>query len=90
MRRFEILLPLYYNDGRRIESAGALETRSPGFSYGAYIDYYPVMAKSRKINCVRNNEEDTQGLRTELFIHRPNGRIRDRNSYGNDPYPPLG
>ena len=22
---------------------------------------------------------------TELYIHRENGRIRDRNSYGNDP-----
>lgn len=22
---------------------------------------------------------------TELFIHRSNGQIRDRNSYGNDP-----
>lgn len=22
---------------------------------------------------------------TELFIHRPNGEIRDRDSYGNDP-----
>ncbi|OUJ69080.1 hypothetical protein BXP70_27050 [Hymenobacter crusticola] len=21
----------------------------------------------------------------EVFIHRPNGQIRDRNSYGNDP-----
>jgi hypothetical protein len=27
---------------------------------------------------------------SELFIHRPNGQIRDRNSYGNDPYPPKG
>jgi len=27
---------------------------------------------------------------SELFIHRPNGQIRDRNSYGNDPYPPEG
>lgn len=26
----------------------------------------------------------------ELFIHRPNGQIRDRDSYGNDPYPPRG
>jgi hypothetical protein len=25
---------------------------------------------------------------SELFIHRPNGQIRDRNSYGNDPCPP--
>ena len=24
----------------------------------------------------------------ELFIHGKNGRIRDRNSYGNDPCPP--
>ncbi len=23
--------------------------------------------------------------RSELFVHRPNGEIRDRNSYGNDP-----
>lgn len=27
---------------------------------------------------------------SELFIHRPNGQIRDRNSYGNDPFPPKG
>ena len=27
---------------------------------------------------------------SELFIHGSNGRIRERNSYGNDPYPPEG
>lgn len=27
---------------------------------------------------------------SELFIHRPNGTIRARDSYGNDPYPPRG
>lgn len=27
---------------------------------------------------------------SELFIHGSNGRIRDRISYGNDPYPPEG
>jgi uncharacterized protein YdaT len=27
---------------------------------------------------------------SELFIHGQNGRIRERNSYGNDPYPPKG
>ena len=25
---------------------------------------------------------------TELVIHRPNGQIRDSDSYGNDPNPP--
>ena len=27
---------------------------------------------------------------SELFIHRANGQIRARNSYGNDPFPPKG
>ena len=25
---------------------------------------------------------------SELVIHRPNGQIRNTNSFGNDPYPP--
>lgn len=27
---------------------------------------------------------------SELFIHGRNGRIRERDSYGNDPFPPKG
>ncbi len=27
---------------------------------------------------------------SELLIHGRNGRIRERNSYGRDPYPPRG
>ncbi len=27
---------------------------------------------------------------SELVIHRPDGRIRDKNSHGHDPYPPKG
>jgi len=26
--------------------------------------------------------------RGEVIIHRPNGQIRDADSYGNDPFPP--
>jgi hypothetical protein len=26
--------------------------------------------------------------RVEVVIHRPNGQIRDSDSYGNDPFPP--
>ena len=29
-----------------------------------------------------------QHQRTEVVIHRPDGRIRDKDSYGNDPCPP--
>jgi hypothetical protein len=28
--------------------------------------------------------------RGEVVIHRSNGRIRDSNSYGSDPFPPKG
>jgi hypothetical protein len=27
---------------------------------------------------------------SEVVIHRPNGQIRDKDSYGNDPSPPKG
>ena len=27
---------------------------------------------------------------SEVVIHRPNGQIRNKNSYGNDPHPPKG
>ena len=28
--------------------------------------------------------------KTELLIHGKNGQIREKNSYGNDPFPPKG
>ena len=28
--------------------------------------------------------------KSELVIHRKDGRIREKDSYGNDPYPPKG
>ncbi len=31
-----------------------------------------------------------QRERGEVVIHRPNGQIRDANSYGKDPFPPKG
>lgn len=31
-----------------------------------------------------------QNQKAELFIQGENGRIRERNSYGNDPFPPKG
>ena len=34
--------------------------------------------------------ETARRERLEVFIHREDGKIRDRNSYGNDPFPPKG
>ena len=45
----------------------------------------------------RTQEEARQAAReiaknqqSEVVIHRPNGQIRDKDSYGNDPFPPKG
>ncbi len=46
-----------------------------------YTTQREAISEARKI--ARN-----QG--TELYIHGRDGRIRERDSYGNDPYPPRG
>ena len=52
---------------------------------------------SRDTSHRRTQEEARQAARkiaknqqSEVVIHRPNGQIRDKDSYGNDPCPPKG
>jgi len=37
---------------------------------------------------IQDGKRLAQTNKTELVIHRPNGQIRDSDSYGNDPVPP--
>ena len=37
---------------------------------------------------INRAREQAKRERTEVVIHRPDGRIRDSDSYGNDPVPP--
>lgn len=39
---------------------------------------------------IERGREIAQNQGSELLIHRQNGQIRARDSYGNDPYPPKG
>lgn len=39
-------------------------------------------------DAVRQGQQTAERDRVELVIHRPDGRIRDSDSYGNDPNPP--
>jgi len=39
-------------------------------------------------DAIERAREIAQRERSEVVIHRPNGRIRDKDSYGNDPCPP--
>ncbi len=34
--------------------------------------------------------EISKNQKSEMIIHRSNGQIREKNSYGNDPFPPKG
>lgn len=37
---------------------------------------------------IEYGREIARNQKSELVIHRPNGQIRDKDSYGNDPCPP--
>ena len=39
---------------------------------------------------IKEGKKIAENQESELFIHNRQGQIRERNSYGNDPYPPPG
>jgi len=41
-----------------------------------------------KVSAVAYGREVSKKEKTELFIHKKDGTIQNRNSYGNDPFPP--
>lgn len=41
-------------------------------------------------DAINIGREIARNQESELIIHRPNGQIRDKDSYGNDPFPPRG
>ena len=45
---------------------------------------------STQADAIQQAKEIAQNQRSEMLIHGQNGRIREKNSYGNDPYPPKG
>lgn len=40
-------------------------------------------------NAINYAKTIAQHEESEVVIHRPNGKIRDCDSYGNDPHPPI-
>ena len=44
----------------------------------------------RQKDAIRAAKEIARNQRTELVIHRRDGRIREKKSYGNAPFPPRG
>lgn len=54
---------------------------------GAERDSSRHQTQESAINAARDTARRDN---TELFIHGRNGQIRERDSFGNDPYPPKG
>ena len=45
---------------------------------------------STQHQAIERAREIAQNQRSEVVIHGEDGKIRDKNSYGNDPFPPRG
>lgn len=45
---------------------------------------------STQTKAIERARSIAQNQQSELLIHGENGRIREKNSYGNDPFPPKG
>lgn len=41
-------------------------------------------------DAIEAGTQTAQNQSVEILIHGRNGQIRERNSFGNDPYPPKG
>lgn len=64
-----------HKDGWAVKPAGAIKPSKITPTQREAIDVARDRARNQK---------------TELLIHNQKGRIRDRDSYGNDPFPPKG
>lgn len=60
-------------DGWKIQKEGATKATKTCITQADAIEYAKKIAQAQK---------------AELFMHGKDGRIRERNSYGNDPFPP--
>ncbi len=55
----------------------------------------PGNSKASKVcstqkECIEYGTKEAKRTKAELFIHNKQGEIRERNSYGRDPFPPKG
>lgn len=44
----------------------------------------------KQSEAIKAAREISKNQQSELFIHGADGRIRERDSHGNDPFPPRG
>lgn len=62
---------------------GTWQVKGEGNSRATKVTKTQAEAISRAMDIAKNQH-------SEMFIHNRDGKIRDRSSYGHDPYPPRG
>lgn len=62
---------------------GGWQVKGAGNTKATKVTKTQIEAVSIAKNIAKNNK-------SELVIHNKSGRIRQKNSYGNDPFPPKG
>jgi len=50
----------------------------------------PAKVTSTQQEAIDRAREIAQNNQSEMLVHGRNGRIRQKNSFGNDPFPPKG
>lgn len=50
----------------------------------------PTSVHSTQSEAIASGRKNARNQQSELLIHGRNGKIRERDSYGNDPFPPKG
>lgn len=63
---------------------GKWQSKSEGATRASIVTDTQAEAENRTRQMLRNRGNG------EMYIHRPDGRIRDRSTYGRDPFPPRG
>lgn len=58
---------------------------------GIYSDAYRLTSTfDMQSDAIAAARQISRNQHSELFIHGRNGQIRERDSHGNDPFPPRG
>ena len=50
----------------------------------------PIATFSKQSDAIQFGTSIAKVASSELFVHGRNGQIRERNSFGTDPFPPKG
>lgn len=51
---------------------------------------YPLAVFQKQSDAIKLGTTFAKANSSELFVHGRDGKIRERNTFGNDPFPPLG